>query len=177
MTTHDHEEIRRKLYQLACIVIASNDVHALEHEPLHLDWPTLATDYEIAEVRRLLVECAAFVRLSDDRWMRTHDHDSLGSLVSVGKLREPEDSEERILRLREACNKILHADRFEPQFMKDQSIPSNPPFLSPYWMIYGRRNGSAWKAELDVVAFAFVSARCVSPDTEFPSKPEDIVKA
>ena len=60
------------------------------------------------------------------------------------------------LYFREACHKIIHAEKHEAVFIENEDIIKSPEYMLPMHHIiflYGTRNGINWKAELDVLQF------------------------
>jgi hypothetical protein len=100
---------RGSLYRLACSFFASAEFarlgRASDTEPLS----TLVTEYQEDEISRLLVSAAASVRVIQDR----EGDGTSAQVASCGRLIPNISSPvPEPLTLREACNKIIHARRF-----------------------------------------------------------------
>lgn len=99
---------------------------------------------------------AITARVIDDREGRTF---GLAG-TSCGKLQKDTlCPEEKDLALREACNKIIHAEKLRVDLEEGESGQS---YLNPYIYIYGRQRGTEWKATIDVIVFAKEYVSCVS---------------
>ncbi|WP_175834988.1 hypothetical protein [Burkholderia anthina] len=105
---------------------------------------------EADEISRILLSLAVTARAVDDA------HNQVLELVAgmCGTLiRDTDRPDETIpLELREACNKIIHADRWNFDVESNNRMRS---YLTPTMYLYGRNQGGRnWKATLDVVEFA-----------------------
>jgi hypothetical protein len=71
-------------------------------------------------------------------------------LTPCGSLWEDSNASEQPLSLREACNKIIHAETWEfyPRAKRTLS-PGYAPLLS----LAGRRGHQQWRADLDIIRF------------------------
>ncbi len=97
------------------------------------------------EITRILLAVAVNARVIDDREQRVFDLFSLDCGVLV------ESGVENGLSLRDACNKILHAQKFRFDLSETEA---RQQYLNPVIYLYGeRQNGGAWKATLNVIAF------------------------
>src|SRR5208283_3172251 len=67
--------------------------------------------------------------------------------VAVGKLSVDGGKWQR-LSLREACNKVIHAERIEPQFGRTK--PPSPPALTGIVETTGHKDGKPWRARIDI---------------------------
>ena len=120
----------------------------------------LFDDHCTAEVSRLLIEVAITVRMLDDM----AGHHVVGVNFTVGDI--DEGSGLRPLTLREACNKIVHANNVEFDLgggtttftdrMGDE-VTECIVYLRPTSVVLrGNRGEQAWSAELQV--FSFIKA-------------------
>lgn len=106
-------------------------------------------------VATLLIETAVKNRWLIDAWWETAPtlpdgmKDGGGPWgVSVGQLAVAGRKWQR-LPLREACNKIIHAERIEPEF--DKSKPPPPPALTGVVKTTGHNtDGMPWRARIDI---------------------------
>jgi hypothetical protein len=146
-----------ELYRLLTIFLASKSIaelrtgHGESFDAIsHVE--SLGDD----EITRILLAVAITARVIDDRDGRILD------LVAgpCGKLVTFADDEEIFtqLSLREACNKIIHAQKvhFDVSKTKDDQ-----PYLNPSIYLYGTLHKKKWKAILDVVAFIKEYCTCV----------------
>lgn len=157
----DPQAFRLDLYRLLCVFYSSASF--IKHRAAASELADLGVEFEEFEVMRLLVNVAATVRVVSDR-EKTFFRKlklSCGQLVTdtaTPKSKEP-------LTLREACNKILHATKFNFD-VRFVSIPGDKYFpkqsaLRPFVHLYGTKDKVNWKASLDVEAFARYNARVV----------------
>ena len=114
--------------------------------------------FEEDEITRILLSAAVTARVLDDReggiLKDLAGHCGILSETLNGK------TNEEPLRLREACNKIIHAKKIRFDI---EETDERQPFINPTIYLYGTRsNGAEWKATVDVVGFAqeYVSVVC-----------------
>jgi hypothetical protein len=143
------------LYRLVCMVLADREVasHGLTSSAI----ATLQGDYFRSEVTRILISCAAGLRIQFDRRPQ-------GSIIEprsdCGKLfpnwaTDPNKVE--VLRLREACNKIIHATdiRFDVVVPDAATNPDEEgAYCLPQLYLYGSKGHNDWRAELSLIDFA-----------------------
>lgn len=105
-------------------------------------------------VATLLIETAVKNRWLIDAWLETAPTFADGTKdrggpwdVAVGQL-SVDGGEWQRLSLREACNKIIHAERIEPEF--DDTNPPSPPALTGIVETTGHKDGKPWRARIDV---------------------------
>jgi len=103
-----------------------------------------------AECQRVLVQAAAVARVKDDN--EAESRLKLGKFETtcgtlIRDLSKPSD--EVPLDLREACNKIIHALRFN----YDVEDIEGREVINPTVHLYGRFGGKDWKARLEVIDF------------------------
>ncbi|CAB3772238.1 hypothetical protein GQ57_33160 [Burkholderia sp. MSh2] len=105
---------------------------------------------EADEISRILLSLAVTARAVDDA------HDRIFELAAgpcgtlCRNVERPDDTTD--LELREACNKIIHANHWHFDMEENASGRS---YLTPTMYIYGSsQGGRGWKAILDVVEFA-----------------------
>jgi hypothetical protein len=146
-------QVDMEIYRLLTMVLASQALAECARSPnggLRLEW---LRKIEVAEVSRALVSLAAIVRTGLARG-------PVGSIElqrPVGLLYEgpPTASKPADLTLREACNKILHADVVDPE-VRDEG-PELGPSLTRRINLYGQHRGRDWRAVLDVVSFSIAA--------------------
>jgi hypothetical protein len=113
--------------------------------------------YEEDEITRILLTASTMARVIDDRESRVFDLVSASCGTLTRSLPVGEVSED--LLLRDACNKIIHAQKI--RFDVD-ATDGTQTYLNPVIYLYGRERGADWKATVDVVAFAKEYCWCVS---------------
>ncbi|MEX3917943.1 hypothetical protein AB4Y43_17125 [Paraburkholderia sp. BR10872] len=109
------------------------------------------------EISRILLSLAITARVVDDAHARVLElvAGTCGRLIP--DVRNPERSVN--LELREACNKVIHAQR------RNFDIEHNDngrQYLTPTIYLYGQQGATEWKAVLDIVEFAKQYASCVA---------------
>lgn len=103
-------------------------------------------EVEQDEITRILLNLAVTARVIDDR------EDKVFGLVGsdCGTLQKNIDNQEiDVLDIREACNKIIHAQkvRFDVEELGVQR------YLNPIIYLYGTLQNRQWRAQLDVIRF------------------------
>lgn len=99
------------------------------------------------EISRLLLNLAIVARVIDDR-----NNSALNKVGSnCGQLvKDIATKSEITLSLREACNKIIHAE----QISFDRDTVDGKSYLRPTIYLTGKRNDKEWSATLNVIDFA-----------------------
>jgi len=152
--------LRLDLYRLVAAIFASGaEGEAYFGGPL----ADLVADCQREEIEQLLVSVAAMTRVVLDQ----HSPRPPEARAECGAL-SPDTSDERPLTLREACNKILHAEArgFEWNSDFDPCLAG----LSGAVYLSGKQFEKRWKARLEVVAFvkAIASLTAGRPDEAGP---------
>lgn len=114
--------------------------------------------FEEDEITRILLSTAVTTRVVDDREEGIFER--LAGTCGIIAEEKNGSTPEIPLTLREACNKIIHAQKI--RFDIDQT-DEGQLYINPTIYLYGTRsNGSGWKATLDVIKFAeeYVSVVC-----------------
>lgn len=111
--------------------------------------------FEENEIIRLLVSVATAVRIMDEReesFSRKFKFECGSLIIDLAIPNAVID-----LTIREACNKIIHARKFnwDVEQLKDEGNLPYPTtrYLVPTVYLYGDKDGKAWKAVLDVTKF------------------------
>ena len=103
-------------------------------------------EVEEDEITRILLQLAITARVVDDREGRAFK--AFGS--NCGTLQKDlSDQQTEVLDIREACNKLIHAEivRFDVETLGVQ------PYLNPTLYLYGTLQRKSWRAQLDVIKF------------------------
>jgi hypothetical protein len=103
-------------------------------------------EVEEDEITRILLNLAVTARVVDDREERVFEF--VGS--NCGTLQKDlRNQETDVLEIREACNKLIHAEtvRFDVEELGVQR------YLNPIIYLYGSLQGRHWRARLDVIKF------------------------
>ncbi len=143
----DRDGLRRDLYRLLSAVFATGHFHQLCTGHAHDPFNDLLSDFEEFEIERGLIGTAVSMRILLDRAKRDHSFSVADRLC--GTLSD-DNSEDQPLDLREACNKIVHAQ--DVKF--DVDDPAKPTRLNPTIYLYGSKGGVAWKATLNLIEYS-----------------------
>ena len=138
-----------EIYRLLTILEASPALAEFEGDEYDQRIVEFLRNFERPEVSRIVVSLAAIVRSSLDATPAT-ETEKIISERPVGVWWPDERSPQIVpLEFREACNKVLHADRVAPE----------PPAPLKELVLYGSHRKKNWKALLDLRAFALTAAR------------------
>lgn len=164
----EHEEYRREgyffgtesfrldLYRLLCCFLASHEFAKLRGRTITSKVAELDDQFSEFEIMRLLVDIAVKTRIVQDR-----EREHLRRLTAECGYLIPDVTKPRSrqkLTLREACNKIIHAKKFNFDTrnirVKDEHYVGTEAALRPFVFLYGQQDGAKWKAQLDIIQFA-----------------------
>jgi len=137
----DTQTLRLELYRLLCYFIASERL--AKEEPIFEEF---LDEFQKDQIKTILITTAITVRVIYDR-----DRKHLKEFTKCGKLHigSGRKKEVKNLDLREACNKIIHAEdiKFE-LFDKDY-----PKKIKPFVNLYGVQEKVRWKAIINIIEF------------------------
>lgn len=140
-----------EIYRLLAVVLASPSLAAsakrLPDDGRRLEW---LRKIEFSEASRLLVSIAAIIRNGLDSRSRGSIELERPVGILFADLEKPTEYQDLVLR--EACNKILHALRVEPE-VNDEGEDCAPS-LKPLFNLYGTHREKEWRAVLDIREFA-----------------------
>ena len=139
----DTQVLRLNLYQLLCYFTAS------ERIAKNKTFINLIDEFQDEQITILLITIASIVRTIDNRnnryLIRYLDKTKCGFLIKNEKTIS--------LDLRDACNKILHADTFKVDIFNID----NTRQIKPYINLYGKgQDGIEWRAKIDIFDFVDV---------------------
>jgi len=148
-----HESFFWDVYRLLSHCIASKAIAALEDGSSQRPLSTSVTINEKTEISKLLVSIAAYYRVKYDDGSWEHGFWLHEKFMGVGDLIEDTTDAGNVSKLgfREACNKIIHAERVH--FDGEIHSITKAQYLTPLIHLYGEKGGKEWKATLDVVEF------------------------
>jgi len=150
------EALDLEIYELVCLFAASHELRRWAQRSSSFD--RLRIHYERSEASRRLIALAATLRNFMDSWTgkrRSNINRGAGGVgVLIEDLARP--TQKRELLFREACNKLVHAERivFDVRPNRDESLKALRPFVH----LYGTKDAVRWKARLDVVDFLRVAS-------------------
>jgi hypothetical protein len=172
------------LYRLLCMVLADKKIGALADDPDYDNMSPiqdLQDSFRGGELIRILISSAVALRILFDQ--RPRELDPLLSRTGATKFTYPHSkrmvsrfdtiSKNRCgqlwshwpkdkrkhepLLLREACNKLIHADDITDEIMVPD-LERNPDLIGthirPFINLYGIKSGKKWRARLSIVEFA-----------------------
>jgi len=140
---------RASLYLLS-IILADKELKQLyaKYDLSHME-PFLE-DIKETEILHLLVEIATHYRLME--WNVRKDWKSKRYKTEyVGSLEIENRKVEIDLSMKEACNKIIHANKIDFDVSKLRGKPYH--YFNPFIYVYGQKGKQKWKANIDLVLF------------------------
>ena len=152
--------LRLDLYRLQCIFEASQPMALKCIDSLGCPTRVMLDDHEEEEITRLMISTSIFGRMLDDRFTLIksrgrfeHNEKWFEWLQApVGELLPDLPNEiEEPLNLREAFNKVLHANKMNFD-VEVGATPSNR-YLRPYLYLYGTKGRKGWRATINVYQF------------------------
>lgn len=146
-----------ELYRLMAIFLASKSFAELRENYPGEGQDAIYTlqQCEEEEITRILLMLAVTARVIDDREGRPLNRAGTNCGKLVPDLAAPV---EEVLTLREACNKIIHAQKVRVDIELPETVQT---YLNPIIYIYGEQGKLKWKATLDVIAFAKEYVACI----------------
>ena len=149
----DNMRIYLLVYRLLTIFLASPKLSDLCSDDIESSGSRLKQEFEQSEIEHLIIQIATLIRVYDDQIRKLPGikveniyNPDVGELYSEFKKRNKE-----ALRLREACNKIIHAKTIKYEIEKKSTIWQS--YLKPFIYLYGEKNRKKWKAVLDIKRF------------------------
>ncbi len=113
----------------------------------HYSINAIFRNFEYTEISRLLISLAAQLRNILDN---NCDIDEKQEFI-VGEIKHQKKEEKEDLLLRDACNKILHAENINFDLSENNTIYSG--YLNPIIYLYSNNSEYNWKAKLDIKSF------------------------
>lgn len=160
----DHDEFSLQIYELLNTFLASRALAELRkseieagkntfterkhNEPLE----SLQRDYFLKNISHLILGIAGMSRVIEKR---EKDNGSHVEFI-CGELYQPVDNaKSKGLSLREACNKIIHAQKIVvvEGVLKFDRRPEGQKYYEPRLSLFGRQGKEEWRAEIDVIKF------------------------
>jgi len=152
--------IYSSLYDLAAVVFGSEGLARLSTGDDRDEFEKLRVRHEVAQATKLLIEVAVVLRnlLDGGNWPLDVIHESrmdIRTEITVGVIREG-IKEQKSLRFRDACNKLIHAKHisFGMSTMADRMS-----FLDGTVELHGDWNGTDWGAKLILADFIRMAVR------------------
>ena len=119
----------------------------------------LTKDNELSEISRLLVSIAVISRncMDHDGWQEVKMPGLPDNVVGTFCSDIENEASEEPLIFREACNKVIHGNNIN--FEANQDTDYKTQYLLPTIYLYGEKQGTNWKATLDIPKFLFWADR------------------
>jgi len=143
------EALDLEVYVLAALFTGSEVLAALGETHRGLRW--VRATFESSEVSRRLISLAVMIRSHLDV-SPEGSHEAVGLLVTKGEA----SSQGKSLTLREACNKIIHAESVS--FSAGEGDQSSMPPVSPEVILEGTHGRREWTAHLNAIEFLEAAA-------------------
>lgn len=159
----DKDLLRRDIYRLVSYFMSSTTIaHYIDSAHLLFEsggsqFVKLQNEYLLDETCRILVQTAIVTRVIHDE--SPADPEEVVQPI-CGTLEEPIGSK-RKLKHRMACNKIIHAEKINFDYVERPDAAA----LNPIIYLYGYQKETRWKASLDLLAFADYSCGQISSRT------------
>lgn len=152
--------IYASLYDLAAVVFGSEGLARLSTGDDRDEFDKLRVRHEIAQATKLLIEIAVVLRnlLDGVKWPMDPIHENRierRPAIEVGVLRETGNSEST-LNFREACNKIIHAERVS---FGMTTLPEKMAHLNGKVELHGTKGRRSWTAEIRLADFVRMAVR------------------
>lgn len=156
----DRPLIYSSLYDLAAVVFGSEGLAKQSTGDDRDEFDKLRVQHEVGQATKLLIEIAVVLRnlIDGERWpfdviheMRVEGRPE----QSVGVLRA-EGGADAALAFREACNKLIHAQRIS---FGMQDLAGKMSFLNGIVELRGTKAKQNWVAEIDLAKFIRMAVR------------------
>lgn len=152
--------IYASLYELSAIVFGSEGIAKLSTGDDHDEFDKLRVRHEVAQASKLLIEIAVVMRnfIDSEQWPMDPVHEirvERRPEVSVGTV-SVKDSDEKELSFREACNKLIHAERVSFGMIP---TPEKMDSLDGTAKLHGRRGKQVWVANIQLSNFIRMAVR------------------
>jgi hypothetical protein len=164
------EIVFRDAYRLLCVFMADKAIFDItpeaqqvwggsrrSEEPLF----RLHHQYMEDEINHTLINLAICNRTHMERRLKDHERPYPNRVCGKWTNDVGAQNEVKNLSFREACNKIIHAEKFAATFLKDGTITrffgETEPMYHEMWL-YGEHARTEWEVNLDVLDFLRATA-------------------
>jgi hypothetical protein len=139
------------LYRLISHILSGSQIKKLSTKSELNGLSEIAFEHEESEIIHLLIEAAISARITEERFLTEFADLKPINVVGVGKLWQPESTLTSVkLNLREACNKIVHAQKIS--FNSSGKIQNGNRISSKIYL-FGQQKKEAWRAYVDIPQF------------------------
>lgn len=144
----DHVKVDYALYKLLCSFLASPAIAEMVATESYdsFVFTQIIDEHEDKEILDSLFYSAAFLRIADDlKQISTQSMHATVGKITVGQITKP-------LTLREACNKVIHADRLKYVYGENRQYKYIEEYLEPVIRLFGKSQDGKkrWRATLDI---------------------------
>ncbi len=152
--------IYASIYELSAIVFGSEGLARLSTGDNRDEFDKLRMRHEVAQASKLLIEIAVVLRnfIDSGSWPMDPIHEirvQERPEMCVGLVRDTKKGENE-LSFREACNKVIHAERIS---FGMKSMPGKMDCLDGMVELHGRREKSAWVTDIQLSDFIRMAVR------------------
>ncbi len=156
----DRALIYSSLYDLAAVVFGSEGLAQQSTGDDRDEFDKLRIRHEIGRATKLLIEVAVVLRnlLDGEQWPLDVIHEMRVDArpeQTVGTL-QTANRDEAELAFREACNKLIHAQRVS---FGIRALPGRTGYLDGTAELHGTKAGQAWVAKINLSAFIRMAVR------------------
>lgn len=146
------EDIRRALYALLTGFYASPKLHEIADARFSSELKGLLGDEEETMLQETMIFVAIRLRILDDYviGMKYAPYEIAAAKWVVGTLKDMKGGQQPLL-LREACNKIIHAELFN--WRRYGNTRSDAHGLAPEVMLHGSRGKKKWRCRISIDQF------------------------
>lgn len=152
--------IYASIYELSAIVFGSEGIAKLSTGDDRDEFDKLRVRHEVAQASKLLIEIAVVLRnfIDSEPWPMDPIHEirvQRRPEMSVGTV-SVKDGDEKELSFRDACNKLIHAERVS---FGMKSMPGKMDCLDGTAQLHGRRGKQIWAANIQLSSFIRMAVR------------------
>jgi hypothetical protein len=145
----DEDEIEQECYLIASCFIASEQIHLLQRKSSNWGIKRFILQEQYL-IKKLLISLAIKLRMIDDL-MKSHKKAGYICFLKnkVGVIEEGNNKND--LTIREACNKIIHANKIEFNFKYGQHGSKKIRYLAPEIILHGKKGKTSWEATVKIL--------------------------
>ena len=145
----DEDEIEQECYLIVSCFMASEQIHILQRKSTNWGIKRFVLSEQYL-IKKLLISLAIKLRMIDDL-MKSHN--KANSIQSPKNKVGIIDDGKKVadLTIREACNKIIHANKIEFTIKYNQRGSMKVRYLAPEIKLHGERGKTSWKATIDIL--------------------------
>lgn len=154
--------IQIAVQRLLSIFLADNKLQKLYTEGYFQGSWSIVEEIKEEQIIHLLLEIATLYRTEEFKFPNNQYVKNEQNKLIVGRLHEPQNAPAIDLTMKEACNKIIHAETLNFNVNKLPKFERN--YLTPKLFIYGTHRKKPWKAILDIILFCEKAMRMEPPN-------------